>query len=146
MADRHWQLTPRQSIERECARRGKRSVVDGCCLLLDGDDFDAGLIVALGGPHAQRLLDAGLPVEQRYWLRVWAARGLLWVWDDAAVGSLVAAIQDEHWRVRELAAKVVARNGVVTALPAVEALLDDAVPRVRAAALRTVMATTSRKD
>lgn len=138
MADRHWQLTPRQSIELECGRRGRQALVDGCCRLIDGDDFDAGLIVALGGPHAQRLLDSGLPEDQRYWLRVWAARGLLWAWEDSALSALLQAVRDEQWRVREHAAKIVARHGVTAALPAIEALLDDEVPRVRAAARRAL--------
>ena len=122
----------------ECARRGRQSVVDGCCRLLDGDDFDAGLIVALGGPPAQGLLDSGLPEHQRYWLRVWAARGLLWAWEDSALNALISATRDEHWRVRELAAKIVARHGVTAALPAIGMLLDDDVPRVCAAAQRAL--------
>jgi HEAT repeat protein len=138
MADRHWHQTPRQSVEMECARRGRQALVDGCCLLLDGDDFDAGLIVALGGPPAQSLLDSGLPEHQRYWLRVWAARGLLWTWEDSALTALLQATRDEHWRVRELAAKIVARHGITAALPAIEALVDDEVPRVCAAAQRAL--------
>lgn len=138
MADRHWRLTPRQSIELECARRGRLSVVAGCCRLLDGDDFDAGLIVALGGPPAQNLLDSGIPDHLRYWVRVWAARGLLWVWDDSAESALIEATRDEHWRVRELAAKVAARHVVVAALPAIRMLLDDRVQRVRGAAHRAI--------
>lgn len=74
---RHWHLTPRQSIEREQIRRGRVDLVRGCCRMLDGDDSDPSLIVALGGPPAQDLIDRGLPAHQRYWLRVWAARGLL---------------------------------------------------------------------
>lgn len=39
--------TPRESIRRECARRGRRAVVDGCITLLAGGSADPDLIVAL---------------------------------------------------------------------------------------------------
>lgn len=26
------------------------------------------------------LIDKGIPTDQRYWLHVWAGRGLFWVW------------------------------------------------------------------
>jgi hypothetical protein len=49
-------------------------------------------------------------------------------------------MSDEAWRVRELAAKVVARHVIGDALPAVAALRADPIPRVRAAASRAVAA------
>jgi hypothetical protein len=133
-----WGLTPRQSIEAECARRGRADVVAGCVRLVTGDDADAALIMALGGPGARRLVHGGPRPDQRYWLRVWGARGLLWVWDDTALDAVTAALADDAWRVREMAAKVVARHLLGDALPAVAALRDDPVPRVRAAANRAV--------
>jgi hypothetical protein len=30
MASSHWELTPRQSVEQECGRRGTAQVVAGC--------------------------------------------------------------------------------------------------------------------
>jgi len=66
----------------------------------------------------------------RYWLRVWGARGLLWAWDDAAAPATIAALDDDAWRVREMAAKVVGRHLVDDAIPALEQLRDDPVPRV----------------
>jgi len=48
-----WGKTPRESIDQECARRGKDAVVAGCMELLSGGDADAELIVALGGPPAR---------------------------------------------------------------------------------------------
>ena len=128
-------MTPRQRIEAECQRRGKTAVVAGCIELLGGREVDTELVVVLGGAHAPAVLDGR---DEPYWLRVWAARGLLWAWDDVAVPSLVDAMSDEAWRVREMACKVVARNLVDDALPAVIALRDDPIPRVRAAALRAV--------
>jgi hypothetical protein len=63
MTDRRWRMTPRQSIEAECRRRGHHEVVAGCLRLLDRDDSDPGLV--LGGPAAQELLDAGLERRAR---------------------------------------------------------------------------------
>jgi hypothetical protein len=136
-----WGLTPRQSIEAECARRGKDAVVAGCLDLLAGREIDPGLVMALGGPAARRVITGE---DKQYWLRVWAARGLLWAWDDTAGPSITTALRDEHWRVREMACKVIARHQVGDALPVVAELRDDPVPRVRAAAARTlVLLTTS---
>jgi len=133
----HWGLTPQQSIEAECARRGKNAVVTGCIHLIDGDYTDTGLIMALGGPGANKLLD-GRSHADDYWFRVWGIRGLLWAWDDSATGAVRIALSDESWRVREMAAKVVARHLIGDVLPAVADLRDDPVPRVRAAATRAV--------
>jgi hypothetical protein len=131
----HWDLTPRQSIEAECARRGRAAVIAGCVRLIGGEGSDVTLVWALGGPGARRVLaDAG----QRYWLRVWGMRGLLWVWDDSALDAVRVGLGDETWRVREMGAKVVARHLLGDALTAVAELREDPVPRVRAAATRAV--------
>lgn len=134
----HWGLTPRESIEAESVRRGRQAVIAGCCDLIKGDDADGALILALGGPHARRVLDSDPRAGQRYWLRVWGIRGLLWVWDDSALGAVVIALHDPAWRVRELAAKVVARHHLGDTFPVVVDLRDDPVRRVRAAAARAV--------
>ena len=136
--------TPRQRIEIECARRGKRAVVDGCLALLEGRDCDDALIVVLGGPGAYWALTGG--EERQYWLRVWATRGLLWAWDPAAVQALLGALRDEAWRVREMAAKVVARHRVGDAMPLVAGLREDPVERVRLAATRAVVALTAARS
>lgn len=109
----------------------------GCIALLEGRATDDDLVRALAGPAADRVLDGG---EGRYWLRVWGARGLLYAWDDSAVPAVVAAAGDDSWRVREMAAKVVARRRLGDGLAAVVALRDDPVARVRAAAERAVQA------
>jgi hypothetical protein len=134
-----WGQTPRQSIEAECARRGKDAVVAGCVDLLAGQESDPDLVVALGGPGAPRVI---VGENKQYWLRVWAARGLLWAWDDVAAGSVTAALRDDHWRVREMACKVIARHHVGDALAAAAELRNDPVPRVRSAATRAVMVLT----
>jgi hypothetical protein len=84
-----------------------------------------------------------LPKGQLYWLRVWGARGLLWVWDDSALGALRVALADEAWRVREMAVKVVARHRVGDLLSTVAGLQDDPVPRVQTAANRAVTVLTA---
>ena len=58
---------------------------------------------------------------------------------------MLAALADESWRVREMAAKVVARREIGEGLTALAGLQHDPVPRVRAAAARaTAMLTAAR--
>jgi hypothetical protein len=134
-----WGLTPRQSIEAESARRGRAALVAGCMQLLAGGTADDELVRALGGPLAEVVLDGGAGGPNGYWPRVWAARGLLHAWDDAATAAIAEATTDGHWRVREMAAKVIASHRVGDAFEAVLALRDDPVARVRAAAERAVV-------
>ena len=138
-----WELTPRQSVARECARRGPAQVVAGCVALLRGQDVDDNLIMALGGPVGRVVLDDGPRQRNQYWRRVWGARGLLYVWGDSAEDAVVGALADEHWRVREMAAKVVARRRIDAALEPVTGLRSDPVPRVRAAAERAIVMLTA---
>jgi HEAT repeat protein len=137
-----WGRTPRESIEAECRRRGPDAVVAGCRALLHERPVDPGLLHALGGPAAGKFLD-GRPHDDTYWLRVWAVRGLLWAWDDAALPELRDALADPSWRVREMAAKVVARHLVGDVVDLVAALGDDSVPRVRQAGARAVVRLTA---
>jgi hypothetical protein len=140
-----WKLTPRQSIEIECARRGRDQIVAGCIALLRRQEVDDDLVIALGGPASQVVLHDGPRLANQYWRRVWGARGLLHCYDDQAEEAVTEALADEHWRVREMAAKVVAKHQVGAAFDAVTGLRDDPVPRVRAAAERaTVMLTAAR--
>jgi len=138
-------LTPEQRITLECARRGKRALVADCVALLHGRyaDVDDDLIVALGGEHGQNVLIGYNYGKGGYWPRVWAARALLYVWDSAATEAVIHATADDAWRVREMAAKVIARYRVGDALDAVAALRADTVPRVRAAAERAVRLLTA---
>jgi len=109
--------TPRQSVESLCSRRGVTAVVSGCVALLEhgAADVDPELVVALGGPPA-RWTTTGESPGPAYWLRVWAARGLSYAWGEHALPTLVAALGDEAWRVREMATKVVARHRLDDAL------------------------------
>lgn len=113
----------------------------GCIALLEGREADAELIVALGGPPAHWAL-SGEVGGPSYWLRVWAARGLLWAWEDEALPAVMAALGDDAWRVREMAAKVVARHRLGDALSTVAGLQHDPTPRVRTAASRAVVQLT----
>jgi len=141
-----WGLTPRQSVKMECARRGTPQVVAGCLALLRHQDVDDDFILALSGPAGHVVLDDGPAQRNQYWRRVWGARGLLYAWPDEAEEAETAvtdALADEHWRVREMAAKVVARRRIGAALDSVAALRDDPVPRVRAAAERATVLLTA---
>jgi HEAT repeat protein len=128
-------MTPRGRIEAECGRRGKKEVVAACIALLAGRHADPHLIVALGGPPASWAVTGGASGPD-YWLRVWAARGLLWAWEDRAEPAILRALNDDAWRVREAAIRVVARHRVTQALPRLAALAGDENRRVRSAAAR----------
>jgi HEAT repeat protein len=110
-------------------------VADGCVDLLIDRGADPELIVALGGPPAV-WAETGAAGGPAYWLKVWAARGLLWNWDEVAVPAVLSVLDDEAWRVREMAPKVVARHKVGEAAAIVARLEQDSSPRVRAAAER----------
>lgn len=103
--------------------------------LLAGREADAELIFVLGGGPARWAIEGGEPGPD-YWLRVWAARGLLWIWDDRATPPIVDALHDDAWRVREMAVKVAGRHRLTVAAPVIAELLTDGNARVRAAARR----------
>jgi hypothetical protein len=138
-------LTPRQGIAAECQRRGAPAVASGCISLLHGHwhDVDDALVHALGGEAAEYVLGGREGGKAGYWPRVWAARGLLHAWDDRAAPAIIQATADDAWRVREMAARVIARHRVGDALTAIAGLRTDPVPRVRAAAERAVMTLTA---
>ena len=136
MAVPKWGKSPRDSIERECQRRGRGEVVAGCIALLQRQDTDPELIFALGGPPASWVFTDSEPGPD-YWLRVWAARGLLWAWDESALNCLLTALDDDAWRVREMALKVVGRHRLQSARSAVLLMRDsDSSTRVKTAADR----------
>jgi len=114
-------------------------VVARCVDLLARRDVDDELVFAIGGPAARSILDGG----QQYWLRVWAMRALLYAWEDTVRPSVQAGLADESWRVREMAARVVARRRLGEALAALAELRHDPVARVRAAAARALAILTA---
>jgi hypothetical protein len=137
------QQTPRQRIAAEVRRRGGSAFTAGCIDLLAGREADDDLILALGGAPAEYVLSGHEGGKNGYWPRVWAARGLLHAWDDRATAAIIRAAADDAWRVRELAAKVVARHRIDDALSAMADLQEDPVPRVRSAAGRALAALTA---
>lgn len=118
------------------AARGPSTMVEACVALLSGAAVDDDLVLAVAGVQGAAALEARGYKE--YWLRVWGARGFLYVWDDGALPALIAAVDDDEWRVREMVAKVVAKRLLDDAAGAVAPLCDDPVPRVRAAAERAL--------
>lgn len=136
-------MTPAQTLSAMCAHRGRVHVVAGCVALIRGDYSDEMFIREIGGDGAAYVLAGRSRVDDRYWFRTWGARGLLYVWDDSALPALVEATSDEHWRVREMAAKVAARHLLDEALPELVRLCEDPVPRVRAAAGRAIARLTA---
>jgi HEAT repeat protein len=86
------------------------------------------------------------PQVADYWLRVWAARGLLWAWHDSALSYIITALEDEAWRVREMALKVVARHQLQDALTIVGTMRDDPDSRVASAATRALVRLTENPE
>jgi HEAT repeat protein len=117
-------------------RDGRVDVVGGCIAILRGATVDDTLVRALAGLAAESVLGGREGGRDGYWPRVWAARGLLYVWDPAASSAIIGAVDDDSWRVREMALKVIARHAVGDGLEAVVRLHADPVARVRQAAIR----------
>jgi hypothetical protein len=129
-------MTPKQSILFESERSSPIDCVRDCVAILNGRRVDDDFLRVIGGPSAETVLDGHAGGVDGYWPRVWAARGLLHVWDGSATDAIVNATTDESWRVREMSAKVIARHHVSSAIDAVVSLLDDDNARVRTAAAR----------
>ena len=129
-------LTPREQVGSACSQLGDDAVVTGCLALLSGRPVSDQLLLEVAGPRARYVLDGGEGGPGGYWPRTWAARALLYVWQPRAADAVLAATADEHWRVREMALKVIARHRLDEALELLPALRADPVPRVRAAAAR----------
>ncbi len=111
-------------------------MIRDCVQALEGERVDDDFLRVIGGPSAETVLEGRAGGLDGYWPRVWAARGLLHVWDDVATDAIIDATSHGSWRVREMAAKVIARHRVTSAIDAVVPLLDDENARVRAAAGR----------
>jgi len=124
-------------VEELADRLGQERVVGACIDMLRGRAVDGQIVYALGGPPARWAVDGGEPGPD-YWLRVWALRGLQWVWTDKARSAVVAALTDDAWRVREMAVKVSARRRIEEAQPSLLDLRQDSVDRVRAAAMKAL--------
>jgi hypothetical protein len=87
----------------------------------------------LSGSSASLVLGGREGGRDGYWPRMWATRGLLYASDEAATGTVVAATTDTAWRVREMAAKVIAFHRLGEATHAAVQLQAEPDERVRAA-------------
>ncbi|MGH3507131.1 MAG: hypothetical protein ACRDO2_08005, partial [Nocardioidaceae bacterium] len=115
-------MSPRDLLAMLAATIGEEQAARACADLLAAEDErdEAEILLFLGGSAGQSVLDGG---EWRpYWARVWAARGLLYVWSDAAAPVVVRRLGDEHWRVAEMCVKVAAKRELGEAGPGVAAL------------------------
>ena len=140
-----WADSPRTSIARYCNLVGEHALITSLIGLLNGDELSADLGEVLAGPASRTVLAGGEGVlaggeggPAGYWARVWALRGLLYVFEERAVPSVVAATTDPAWRVREMALKVIARHRLDEALEAAARCQVDDVARVRAGAARAL--------
>jgi HEAT repeat protein len=110
---------------------GEEAVVALACHLLGGADRSA---YPQELPYLTRLADTdGHPVE---WSRVWGARALLYVWDDAATDAVLAGMRDPFWRVSEMCLKVGVRRELGQGADVAAELVHHELPRVRGHAVR----------
>ncbi len=123
-----------QRIARAVAELGEPTVVLRALSLIAGNNEGEEFLLVVGGEHARGILD-GAPVL--YWPELWGTRALLYVWNDSAVIAVTAALHNQAWRVREMAARVAAARGLDVA-PILVGMLGDETPRVRAAAARAL--------
>lgn len=136
--------SPRASVEALSALIGASQVAAWCADLLTGrtDEVAAdrpSLVWLAGEPARVRLAQKGSEGGWKdYWVRTWALRGLLYAWDPAAAPAVVTALDDEAWRVREMAAKVARLRELGEAADALARLTTDETERVRAAAVRAL--------
>jgi hypothetical protein len=132
--------TPRRRVTLAAERDGTLEFVRKCLNVLDGTRTEAELLWVLGGDSASGVLAGRWGGPDGYWPRTWALRAFLYVWDPHAEPAVVAACSDEHWRVREMAAKVMAarRPTSQASEEALTRLPADPVPRVRSAAGRAL--------
>jgi hypothetical protein len=136
-------LTPRERIAHASRTLGSDEVVTRCRVVLDGGEMDDYFATVLGGQHAPRVLSGHDP---EYWLRTWALRCFLYEWNDHATPDVITAADDEAWRVREMAFKVIARRLIGNAFDVTVAHQNDHVSRVRAAAERALGRLTSEES
>jgi hypothetical protein len=113
---------------------GAAAVARRACSLLEGGYEGEAFLRVVGGSHAEGIL-GGAPAL--YWPELWGARALLYVWDDSAAPVVIAALDNQSWRVREMCAKVCAARGVGSPKDLARLTTDDHA-RVRSAAARAL--------
>ncbi len=134
---------PRQLVAQAVEIYGEPAVVDACLALLDGEIRYQRLAIDLtylGGAGAKARLARGDLTDhgQAHWPRVWGARGLRYAWLPYAEPGIVRALADPAWRVREMAAKVVALHECGSAAESLEPLVSGEPARVQVAAIRAL--------
>ncbi|MHA3684942.1 HEAT repeat domain-containing protein [Leucobacter sp. HY1908] len=127
-------ISPKLRMEVAVKYYGEAEVIDRALSLMDGNNEGEDFLLFVGGEHAQGILD-GAPVL--YWPELWGLRALLYVWHDKATPAVVNALHNTAWRVREMAARVIAARELPAATELTELLGDD-TPRVRIAAARAL--------
>ncbi|WP_411698978.1 HEAT repeat domain-containing protein [Conyzicola sp.] len=126
--------SPAERIAKVVAELGEDDVIARATALIAGLNAGEEFLLAVGGRHAQGILDGAPPL---YWREVLGALTFLYVWNDSATPAVLAGLGNQAWRVREMSAKVVARREL--AYPAeVAVLATDEVARVRAQAARAL--------
>lgn len=135
-------LPPKRRIEAAVKRYGEWEVVDRSISLIAGNNEGEDFLLYVGGDHAQGILD-GAPAL--YWPELWGLRSLLYVWDKTAESSVIRALHNSAWRVREMAARVTAERELPAAVE-LRKLLADRTPRVRIAAARALAVVGSTED
>jgi len=120
-------------------RWGSRGLMDRCGRLYREMDWgdEPELMSFVAGAAGPRWVELGFGT-QSYFVRTWALRAMLYAWDESASTTVIDALEDEHWRPREMALKVVAKRLIDGDVDAVARLQDDPVPRVQAAASRAL--------
>ncbi|MBO0812999.1 MAG: HEAT repeat domain-containing protein [Microlunatus sp.] len=130
---------PREHWAAMQRRYGAAQVTEWCADLITGRiatraDHPAVDMLSTGS-HIQRIRSG---VSPDYWVRAWAARALLYVWEDDAAPAVVTGLSDQHWRVRELCAKVCRVRDLGAAADRLAVLVTDQTPRVRVAAIKAL--------
>lgn len=120
---------PKVLIDRAVSLYGEGEVVEWAVSLLSGSTAPTDMDIALLGGSAE---------WPPYWRRVWGARALLYVWDDAAAQAVVGGLSDEHWRVREMCAKVCRHRELTEGSADLVKLAEDENERVRLSALKAI--------
>jgi HEAT repeat protein len=127
--------TPATRVADAVTSLGESAVVERAIALLAGFNAGEEFLLVAGGTHAQGLLDGAPPL---YWPEVWGARVLLYAWNDSATDAVLAGLQNQAWRVREMCTRVAAARALTAAAPHLRELLTDDTARVRAAAARAL--------
>lgn len=131
-----------QRIAAAVEQQGESVVVTRALSLMEGNNEGESFLLLVGGEHAQGILDGAPPL---YWPELWGIRALLYVWDDSAASAVVGALSNPAWRVREMAARVIAARDL-PARSELTTVVADETPRVRIAAARALGAVGTLDD